>query len=110
MVKAPSYLVDELLELTERTQRGTKTDSVTRKKIMTLVDAFEDLQKGQQTIGDVLNATWKLAWTTEKETLFIINTAWLFGTKAGDVYQVTASLILWGCGVCGVRVRSSGTE
>lgn len=77
-----------MLRLTGSTERGTKTDAATRKEILRLVDAFENLQKGQQTIGDVLNATWKLAWTTEKETLFIINTAWLFGTKAGDVYQV----------------------
>lgn len=30
----------------------------------------------------------QLLWTTEKETLFIIKNAGLFGTKAGEVYQV----------------------
>jgi hypothetical protein len=27
-------------------------------------------------------------WTTEKETLWIIQNSGLFGTKAGDVFQV----------------------
>ncbi|CAL5220831.1 g2911 [Coccomyxa viridis] len=35
-----------------------------------------------------INATWKLLWTTEKETLFILKQARWFGTEAGDVYQV----------------------
>ncbi|KAK9867961.1 hypothetical protein WJX84_006014 [Apatococcus fuscideae] len=35
-----------------------------------------------------LTATWKLAWTTEKETLFILKNAKWFGTKAEDVFQV----------------------
>jgi hypothetical protein len=33
----------------------------------------------------------QLLWTTEKETLFIIKNAGLFGTKAGEVYQVSCS-------------------
>lgn len=35
-----------------------------------------------------LSATWKLLWTTEKETLFIVQNASWFGTEAGEVYQV----------------------
>jgi len=37
---------------------------------------------------DSVSATWRLVWTTEKETLWIIQNAGLFGTKAGEVYQV----------------------
>ena len=35
-----------------------------------------------------LSATWRLLWTTERETLFILKNAGLFGTVAGEVYQV----------------------
>lgn len=40
------------------------------------------------TTGDSLSATWRLLWTTEKEQLFIIEKAYLFGTQTGDVLQV----------------------
>lgn len=43
---------------------------------------------GSVTTGDSLSATWRLLWTTEKEQLFIIQKAYLFGTQAGDVFQV----------------------
>lgn len=45
---------------------------------------------GQDTVttSDSLSATWRLLWTTEKEQLFIIEKAPLFGTQAGDVLQV----------------------
>jgi hypothetical protein len=33
----------------------------------------------------------QLLWTTEKETLFIVMNAGLFGTKAGEVYQARGS-------------------
>ncbi|CAL8472039.1 g11581 [Coccomyxa elongata] len=35
-----------------------------------------------------LSATWRLLWTTEKETLFILKNAGWFGTEAGEVFQV----------------------
>jgi hypothetical protein len=35
-----------------------------------------------------LTGTWKLVWTTEKETLWLLKNAGLFGTAAGDVFQV----------------------
>lgn len=31
----------------------------------------------------------QMVWTTEKETLFIVKNAGLFGTKAGGVYQAS---------------------
>lgn len=47
-----------------------------------------DLGKDTVTTDDSLSATWRLLWTTEKEQLFIIEKAPLFGTQAGDVLQV----------------------
>lgn len=47
-----------------------------------------DLGRGSVTTGDSLSATWRLLWTTEKEQLFIIEKAYLFGTQTGDVLQV----------------------
>ncbi|GAQ91539.1 hypothetical protein KFL_008030010 [Klebsormidium nitens] len=38
--------------------------------------------------AESLTADWKLLWTTEKETLFILQRAGVFGTTAGDVWQV----------------------
>lgn len=38
-----------------------------------------------------VSGTWKLLWTTEKETLWILKNAGLFGTQGGDVYQVRAA-------------------
>ncbi|PQM33249.1 putative plastid-lipid-associated protein 11 [Prunus yedoensis var. nudiflora] len=46
------------------------------------------LGKDSITTGGSLSATWRLLWTTEKEQLFIIQNASLFGTRTGDVLQV----------------------
>lgn len=46
------------------------------------------LGSDMDTTGDSLSATWRLLWTTEKEQLFIIEKAYLFGTQTGDVLQV----------------------
>lgn len=40
------------------------------------------------TSASSLTATWRLLWTTEQETLFILKNAGLFGTVVGEVYQV----------------------
>ncbi|KIZ03869.1 putative plastid-lipid-associated protein 11, chloroplastic [Monoraphidium neglectum] len=54
--------------------------------------AVEELKRAgageTTTTATTLSATWKLVWTTEKETLWIIQNSGLFGTKAGDVFQV----------------------
>lgn len=46
------------------------------------------LGKDMVTTGASLSGTWRLLWTTEKEQLFIIEKAHLFGTETGDVLQV----------------------
>lgn len=55
---------------------------------MKSIDALASLGRNSVTTDDSLSATWRLLWTTEKEQLFIIEKAYLFGTQAGDVLQV----------------------
>ncbi|KAM7261154.1 hypothetical protein ACFE04_026629 [Oxalis oulophora] len=80
-----------LLTLISDQHRGlkTQTDSTKRHAIIKAIDALAIL--GRDTIttsSSSLSATWRLMWTTEKEQLFIIDKASLFGTVAGDVLQV----------------------
>jgi hypothetical protein len=57
------------------------------------VGQLKAAQQGSTTTqASTLSATWKLLWTTEKETLFIVKNAPVFGTKAGGVYQASAQL------------------
>jgi len=50
------------------------------------VAALAELTKGKDTWSD-LSANWELVYTTEKETLFIVQNASWFGTEAGPIYQ-----------------------
>ncbi|KAF7825287.1 putative plastid-lipid-associated protein 11 [Senna tora] len=79
-----------LLTLIADQDRGLKTqnDPEKRSSIVKAIDAMAALGAGSVTTGDSLSATWRLLWTTEKEQLFIIEKAYLFGTQAGDVLQV----------------------
>ncbi|KAK4267901.1 hypothetical protein QN277_024624 [Acacia crassicarpa] len=80
----------DLLSLIADQDRGLKTqnDPEKRSQIVEAIDAMAALAAGSVTTGDSLSATWRLLWTTEKEQLFIIEKAYLFGTQAGDVLQV----------------------
>jgi hypothetical protein len=61
-------------------------------KILSKVEQLKAAQQGSTTTqASTLSATWKLLWTTEKETLFIVKNAPVFGTKAGGVYQASAA-------------------
>ncbi|KAH1130001.1 hypothetical protein J1N35_001379 [Gossypium stocksii] len=79
-----------LLNLISDQERGLKTQNDTNKRdsIIKAIDAMAVLGRNNVTTGDSLSATWRLLWTTEKEQLFIIEKAYLFGTQAGDVLQV----------------------
>ncbi|KAM6569225.1 hypothetical protein CsatB_017210 [Cannabis sativa] len=70
-------------------ERGvkTQTNSTKRTAIVKAIDALASLGADTVTTGSSLSATWRLLWTTEKEQLFIIEKAYLFGTQAGDVLQ-----------------------
>ncbi|GMI73561.1 FIBRILLIN9 [Hibiscus trionum] len=79
-----------LLNLISDQDRGLKTqnDTTKRDSIIKAIDAMAVLGRDTVTTGDPLSATWRLLWTTEKEQLFIIEKAYLFGTQTGDVLQV----------------------
>ncbi|CAM8923875.1 unnamed protein product [Rhodiola kirilowii] len=79
-----------LLALISDEERGVKTlkNATKRSEIIAAIDEITELGKGTVTTGDSLSATWRLLWTTEKEQLFIIEKAGVFGTRAGDVLQV----------------------
>ncbi|XAR54162.1 hypothetical protein NMG60_11029182 [Bertholletia excelsa] len=79
-----------LLDLISDQDRGLKTQSNPSKlsEIVDAIDAMGELGRDTVTTGQSLSATWRLLWTTEKEQLFIIKNAFLFGTRAGDVLQV----------------------
>ncbi|KAG5088216.1 hypothetical protein JHK86_000828 [Glycine max] len=81
---------EHLLALIADQDRGirTQSDPAKRAAIVQAIDAVASAGAGSVTTGDALSATWRLLWTTEKEQLFIIEKAPLFGTRAGDVLQV----------------------
>ncbi|KAH7405295.1 hypothetical protein KP509_15G064500 [Ceratopteris richardii] len=82
---------DDLLDLVSDQERGLKTqkDSKKREKIIKAIDSLTVLGKDMITTSDQsLSGTWRMLWTTEKEQLFIIEKAPVFGTEAGDILQV----------------------
>lgn len=84
---ASSGAVDDILSAVESTERGCNTSRSSRAKIDAALGVLEGA--GDSTsFNKTLSATWKLLWTTEKETLFILKNAGLFRTTAGDVFQV----------------------
>ncbi|PON61181.1 Plastid lipid-associated protein/fibrillin conserved domain containing protein [Parasponia andersonii] len=84
------FAKQELLNLISDQDRGlkTQTNPTKRASIVKAIDSLADLGSDTVTTGGSLSATWRLLWTTEKEQLFIIEKAFLFGTQAGDVLQV----------------------
>ncbi|KAL4458667.1 hypothetical protein ABPG75_013532 [Micractinium tetrahymenae] len=81
--------VSRLLAAIEGCERGLAGSEEQQAEITAAVGELKELGSGSTTTAaDDLSATWRLLWTTEKETLFILEKAGLFGTQAGDVYQV----------------------
>lgn len=81
---------NRLLSLISDQERGLRTQSDPQKlsQIIQAIDAIAEAGKRGVTTDASLSATWRMLWTTEKEQLFIIKNASVFGTKAGDVLQV----------------------
>ena len=79
----------DLLDAMSGTERGLNTSSGIRNRIMKIVQALKTAGAGTVTTDDLLSGTWELLWTTEKETLFIFDKASIFGTEAGDTFQVS---------------------
>ncbi|XP_020579219.1 probable plastid-lipid-associated protein 11 [Phalaenopsis equestris] len=80
----------DLLRLISSQERGlrTQTNPSKREEIIRAIDDLAVLGDGTVTTDSSLSGTWRMLWTTEKEQLFIIKNARLFGTEAGDVLQV----------------------
>ncbi|KAE9445916.1 hypothetical protein C3L33_22178, partial [Rhododendron williamsianum] len=80
----------DLLDLISDQDRGLRTqnDPSRLSKIVEAIDALAVSGRDTVTTGPSLSGTWRLMWTTEKEQLFIIKNAYLFGTRTGDVLQV----------------------
>lgn len=77
---------DDLLGLIASEERGVKTHK--RAQIVKTIDALAVASRDQTTTDDRLSGTWRMLWTTEKEQLFIVEKAPIFGTQAGDILQV----------------------
>lgn len=78
--------------LQQITQRSLATSPEQQQSILATVAQIRAASSSSITTdAGTLSATWKLLWTTEKETLFIIQNARWFGTKAGEVYQVNGN-------------------
>ncbi|KAI5070377.1 hypothetical protein GOP47_0014720 [Adiantum capillus-veneris] len=87
---------DDLLLLISDQQRGlaTQKDSNKRAQIIRVIDSLAALGTDMTTTShQSLSATWRMLWTTEKEQLFIIEKAHLFGTQAGDILQVQVDYV-----------------
>ena len=79
----------DLLDAISGTERGLKRSSGIKNRILKIVQALKTSGAGTVTSGDLLSGTWELLWTTEKETLFIFDNASIFGTEAGETFQVS---------------------
>lgn len=90
--KEGTKIMKEILSIIATTERGTLTTKEDMQLLKEKFDLLEQLEPTPTEYGpDLLNGTWKLLWTTEKEILFIIQkkglASWC-GTSAGEVYQV----------------------
>ncbi|CAM6120522.1 unnamed protein product [Calypogeia fissa] len=81
---------DDLLGLIAGEERGLKTQKNAQKRdeIIKTIDALALLGADIVTTDESLSAAWRMLWTTEKEQLFIVEKAHLFGTEAGDILQI----------------------
>ncbi|GKB01110.1 probable plastid-lipid-associated protein 11, chloroplastic, partial [Tanacetum coccineum] len=79
-----------LLNLISDQNRGLKTQDDPKRlaEIGVAIESIALMNRDQVTTNSLLSGTWRLLWTTEKEQLFIIKNADVFGTEAGDVLQV----------------------
>lgn len=68
--KQPNPVAVELLELVSTTNRGLDTSADQKSAIMDLVEQLEQQHADVDTNSpELLTATWKLAWTTEKVSM-----------------------------------------
>jgi PAP_fibrillin len=83
---ASKTALNRLLSTIDGTNRGQSTSKAS---LAIIKECFEELEaSGPVGTEKSISGTWRLVWTTEKETLFILKNAGLFGTNAGEVFQV----------------------
>lgn len=84
---------DDLLGLIAGEERGLRTQNNARKRdeIVKAIDALAEMASDTVTTDESLTAAWRMLWTTEKEQLFIVEKAHIFGTEAGDILQVCST-------------------
>jgi hypothetical protein len=83
----------EIRALAATTAGGTATTPETRREILSLAESLRaeapECRGSLQAAKRAISGTWRQAWATEKETLFIFTTiAPLFGTKGEAAFQV----------------------
>eukprot|EP01025_Chloroclados_australasicus_P011676 TRINITY_DN15130_c0_g3_i2.p2 TRINITY_DN15130_c0_g3~~TRINITY_DN15130_c0_g3_i2.p2 ORF type:complete len:225 (+),score=8.98 TRINITY_DN15130_c0_g3_i2:81-677(+) len=86
-VQTTQALKKSLLQKVKGSKRGLLGSANLKQEIEQDIQELAKLQQNKITTGIELSAQWKLIWTTEKETLFIIQSAGFFGTQAGDIFQ-----------------------
>jgi hypothetical protein len=97
--------------LLQEDERGLKLTN--KPRIMELVDKLAEIQEGSPALTDkkLLSATWRLAWTTEKETLWIVQNAKLFGTQGDQGNDGYGSCAVWQQQLCvGPPLPDDGTS
>lgn len=77
-----------ILEALSETQRGVIRSSIAEELVKNTFKQLNAASGQRDAAAGNVSSTWKLLWTTEKETLFLLEKAGLFGTRAGDVFQV----------------------
>lgn len=75
-----------LFNTIDGSNKGLSTSS---SSLAIIKECFEELEASGPTGSEKnINGTWRLVYTTEKETLFILKNASIFGTTASEVFQV----------------------
>mmetsp|Transcript_15117 Transcript_15117/g.47017 ORF Transcript_15117/g.47017 Transcript_15117/m.47017 type:complete len:143 (-) Transcript_15117:470-898(-) len=82
---------ERLLAAAAGTRRGAATPPSARQALDEAIETLCRLGEGQVYTGEDLSAAWRLVWTTEKESLWLLENGGLFGTQAGESYQVHIS-------------------
>jgi len=85
--KEASAAKKELFELLEGSERGVKNSEI-RPEVEAIVDRLKDIQGDAPTTGPDMSAVWELMWTTEKETLFLLEKGIFAVGPAQESYQV----------------------
>jgi len=84
-------IMDDILDIVKRGDRGASSSADDKKAMLEMFSELRTISETEELNPKLLDGTWRLIWTTEKEILFIIKEggmAEFFGTKAGDVFQV----------------------